>query len=467
MKLGRALPPRAAAALTFALCLAFAARARANGRYPYAQQLEEQPGHAARLWLRTTYGILSSADSGGTWHWICEDAVGYSGQEDPALGVFGDGTVMAGLAAGLSETHDEGCDWSFVGQSGDAGPGAHFIADVTVDPNDASKALVLVSASEGGSTYLNQIWQTTDAGKSFTQVGADLDANAELFTLDTAPSDARRVYVSAVFRGGANGQGGLLRSEDAGKSWQRLDIPGTSLLAVPYIAAVSRTDPGAVYVRANGESNGVADTLYYSDGAGAAPEAGATWRVLIQKRAELFGFALSPDGATVLAGFGKPDSTGVAYDASALGIWSAGTSAQSFTKIFDGPISCLEWTSRGVYACANQDQSFELGLSTNQGKTFQRLLALDGVLGPLECPASSSAGMACAGAWANVCKLIGRCGSDGGAPAAGGASSGTAAKSTSSSCGCELPRRGRRDFGALGAALAVLGLWSWRRRRAS
>src|SRR5262245_5014330 len=49
--------------------------ARANGRYPLAQQLLVDPSDPGHLLLRSTYGVLTSDDAGSTWSWLCESGI--------------------------------------------------------------------------------------------------------------------------------------------------------------------------------------------------------------------------------------------------------------------------------------------------------------------------------------------------------------------------------------------------------
>src|SRR5262249_61735009 len=74
--------------------------ALANGRYPLSQQLLSDPSNPSAFYLRATYGILASRDAGASWSWICESGVGYESGEDPMMGIYADGTVMAGAFPG-------------------------------------------------------------------------------------------------------------------------------------------------------------------------------------------------------------------------------------------------------------------------------------------------------------------------------------------------------------------------------
>ncbi|HEY0464521.1 MAG TPA: hypothetical protein VGC79_09945, partial [Polyangiaceae bacterium] len=84
----RAIARTAAAWLAAALLFCAPRPASANGRYPKADQLAIAPDDPQFLAVRTTFGVLVSHDSGQNWDWICERALGYSGVQDPTLGLM-------------------------------------------------------------------------------------------------------------------------------------------------------------------------------------------------------------------------------------------------------------------------------------------------------------------------------------------------------------------------------------------
>lgn len=423
------------------------APALANGRFPRAQQVLEDPKDPSQLFLRTTYGVLKTTDAGKSWFWICEQAIGYGGTEDPALGLTDNGTLLAGVFDGLAVSPDTGCSWSFVG--GELAD--RFVVDVSVERADRTRALAMISMGQGNGVFLNQLHRTTDAGTSWAKLGSDLAQDLLGLTLDPAPSDPTRIYVSALefTPDGGAGKGVLLRSADDGASWQRLPIPDTSLQQSPFIAAVDPNDAERVYVRVSGA---VEDFLLVTK------DGGASFQELIRTKGELYGFALSPDGTQVLAGFGDPrDGTKLAPEE--LGIWSASTSDHVFTRIYDKPVACLTWTPTRLYACTGQfDAGFELGASTDGGKSFSSLMQLVDLQGPLECPATTKVGQVCAAEWQSTCESIGKCGVTGGAGGSAGSGSGGSAGSDGDDeggCGCRAPV-GRSGAGAL--LSLVLGL---------
>ena len=64
----------------FGLCLLVlvlaSGYANANGRFPRAQRLLEDPRDPGRLVLGATYGLLVTADRGASWRYVCEAAYG-------------------------------------------------------------------------------------------------------------------------------------------------------------------------------------------------------------------------------------------------------------------------------------------------------------------------------------------------------------------------------------------------------
>jgi hypothetical protein len=139
-------------------------------------------------------------------------------------------------------------------------------------------------------------------------------------------------------------------------------------------------------------------------------DGGESWIPVIQRHAKLLGFALSPDGGTVLAGYGDPVLFTFAVDVADVGIYrydldelsSAGPDSgldagAPFTKILDHSTTCLRWTPDTLYACFTQQQvGFEVGVSASEQigtattLVFSPLLDLSAVR-PLQCAEDSSA----------------------------------------------------------------------------
>lgn len=446
---------RRALALALGLALGLAtAPAGANGRFPQAQQLVQAPSDPSRLVLRATYGLLVSSDAGGSWHWICEQSIGYSGVEDPAVGITAGGTLLAGIFDGLRVSSDGGCDFS----SGGAELEGRFVVDLSVDKVTPSRALALTSNGKGGGSFDTRLWESTDDGKTFTQIGTLPDTLLGL-TLDPAPSEPSRIYVSGL---GGSAAPTLQRSIDGGKTWVERPIAGLAAGAAPFLAAIDPKNADRVWLRATDSDTG---RLLVSD------DAGDSWTEVLAKPGYMLGFALSPDGATVSVGFGDPKG-GAAIDPDSLGLWRAPTSSHAFERVFTGPVNCLTWTAAGLFACSSQfDQGFELGLASDPmfasgtKDPFTPLLTLTGLTGPLACSTGSSA--QCAAAWPATCELIGKCdGPDGGVGGAAGSGGGGASGDggDGGGCGCRVAGGPAGASAGLAALLLLLALWRRQRR---
>jgi MYXO-CTERM domain-containing protein len=425
---------------TAALALA-PATARANGRFPAANQFNVMPGKPSTMMLRTTFGVLLSTDKGVTWNWVCESAMGFgSTVEDPSLGITSSGAIVAGLFNGLSVSPDTGCDWAFVG-----GPLAgQVIADVVVRPDSPNTALALTStyAGNGGvSLFSSQIYRSADGGATWAAYGAPIDPTVLTETLEVAASDPHRVYVTGLRGTASTLSASLFVSTDDAAHWTEEPIPidlGMMEDGV-YIAAVDPTMPDRVYVRTN-TSTATSSRLLVTNGAG---DAGATFTVAYTG-GPMLGFALSPDGSSVYLG-GPMD-----------GLQVAAASDLKFAKQSSIHVQCLTWSGTTLYACSDEVSGFILGGSADQGKTWSPILHLATIRGPLACPGSSAAQEQCPSQWPAVASTLG-------IPIDAGLGDGGTGGGGSRGCGC------RAGDGAAGGGAAMLvvivGLVAGRRRR--
>lgn len=471
-----------AVTLTF---LAGERSAVANGRFPRAQRLREDNGNPQRLVLGATYGLLVTENRGAEWRHVCE--LGYAGSIDdidPLVEVPPDGALLVTAAHSLNRSASPFCGFEPVL----GGLGTETVVDYAMDPSDRNHVVALFMRSGDGGVA-NELFESFDAGRTFSRFGAPLPSDVAFsVTFDVAASDPNRFYVTAAGR--ANPEL-FLRSDDRGASWTSAPF-ALAPDEHAYIAAVHPTLPDVLYVRTDlwelDEFNVLVarDALFYSD------DGGQNFREIHRAGGKLFGFALSPDGATVLIGYGDPVDSTAQVDPAALGIYRASTADHVFSKIFEGPVSCLSWTENGVYACTSQsEREFALGFAENANfdldtqNPFSPLLDLTSVAGPLDCPPSSP-GAVCAEDWPTNCAPLEACdagtagsggtgGSGGGASgAAGSATSGAASgasgagatsgsEKSESSCGCRTAGGRARD--GLLTALAVSALSLVRRRR--
>jgi MYXO-CTERM domain-containing protein len=403
--------------------------ARANGRFPESLRLLEDPRNPEHLVLAGTFGLLVSHDRGKNWYYVCEEAFALAFLEgDPMLEIMPDGTILSGIFETLNRSSDCGCTW----QTTLAAATSETVLDISVDGNAAQTVLALVSetpAQAGPAKW--RLDESTDGGKTWHKL-ADLPSSiAVAYTIDIAPSDPTRLYISALSRGESGSLNVLLVSKNRGATWEANTFPTAPIDEQPFIGLVHPTNPDVLFVRTdqwlpdvNPSAN---DALFVST------DGGKTWRETLRKGGKLFGVQLSPDGKTVVAGYGDPrQASGRSTETADLGIYKASTTDYAFQKIYDGPTSCLRWTKAGLYSCNIQYfpdgvfEDFALGLAPNAdfalgSKPFTTLLNLKDVRGPLTCVQT-----ACKTTWASgtngapaVCEAFrANCDGGGGSPGA-------------------------------------------------
>ena len=424
--------------------------ARANGRFPNAEQVREiAPGS---LVVSGTYGLLVSGNS-KDFQFVCESALFgktlMGSWVDPLLEVLPDGTILSGSVNGLRVSRDHGCsfqsDWSlpydpaFIppDPSATGKPGTVVDLCPSYDTAQGMVALTTLTASDG-STLEHRLYRSTDSAHTWAEFGAPIPTSLVrvVLTVDVAPGDPQRIYVS----GSSLGQSVLVTSQDAGATWTAnpLTIDDDGGVLGLYIAAVSASDPNRVYLRVSRRSLADDGSTTWDDSLLVSDDAGASARQVLRQPAALLGFALSPDGANVLAGYGDPVVAPVVVGDDAVGLYSASSDALEFSlKVGNLSVSCLRWAADGLYACAKENDplgtmsdpqmpDFHVGVFKGAGvprqlADFTSLVKLKDLRGPL--PLASGATSACQAEWsqgdpsspgqASVCASLNACAGSG------------------------------------------------------
>jgi photosystem II stability/assembly factor-like uncharacterized protein len=357
--------------------LSFASAASANGRYPAAGQLIVDPEDPDRLLLRATYGFVQSDDGGASWAWVCEQAIGFAGVEDPAVAYLSGHAVIGGLSTGLSRSTDGGCSWTLDSDVLDG----EYVVDVSADKTDPSQAIAItVTPVKTGLHTI--VAATTDAGATWQQSGVELGADLRALTLDAAPSLPDRLYVTGLIE--PEYSPAVLRTDDAGGVWTR--FVHDEIAGVPYLSAVDPANPDRIYVRFQGADM---DALYISD------DGGETLEMVATRPGEMLGFALSPDGSRVAIG------------GPSFGLQIADTADMAFEDVSTVGVRCLTWTASTLFVCADEAaDGFTLGTSADEGATIEPLYHLTD-LAPLACDGTKPVDEICPPNWPGVADLLG------------------------------------------------------------
>jgi hypothetical protein len=412
------------------LCLAvmgtFASPARANGRYPLANELVVDPSAPSHLVARTTFGLLDSRDAGATWRWICEQAVNPNGLVDPAIAVTASGRTLVSVDHGVAISQDD-CAWHISSGLDES----LFMIDFAIDPMNARRVVGLVDDFSESSQRFD-LFESLDEGENWSALSAIASADVAPTTLEVAPSG--RIYLAGMHP--STGGGFFMRVDrDANDvltdTVTDFDLSGG---ANAFVAAVDPNDSNRAYIRTTAGASGEPGRLLVTN------DAGATFQEVLSLSGGLSGFALAPDGAKVAAG------------SSIAGVSTADTTTFDFQKKSAvGPL-CLTWTARGLFVCATEAQDqMTIGLSSDDGATFATLLHLDQIV-PLVCDADAQESAACAGRWSVAASTLGVEGGTGPVESTTGLRTSDDQAPDHSGCACTL---GGRDDGRVSDRLAV------------
>lgn len=391
----RVLGPAVSAAILFASSVAMA-----NGRFPAANRIVLSPSEPDLVIVRATYGVLRSQDEGATWSFLCEGALGLPqmATEDPALGLTAAGALVAGvlIPPGLDVSNDQGCTWSCVGGA----LAGQAIADLAVRAETPATVVALtMPTDDAGEPGPSAVFQSTDDGANWSQLGQALDPSLLVTTVDVAPSDPHRLYVSAVRGFGPGRTASLFVSLDDGTTWTEESVPlDTTVEAFIYIGGVDPEDADRLYIRtgATKGQSGATRLLVSVD-------AGRSFQVGLTLTGQMLGFALSPDGEKIYAG-GNIDGLFVGERETGAFVRTPSVVRGGDGGPVDIHVECLATRGSELWACADEPSGFIAGVSTDDGMTFEPRLHLASIGAALPCAASPSSALACgADAGASQC----------------------------------------------------------------
>lgn len=370
-------------ALGTLLVLASATAGFANGRAPITNGIHFRPGDPQSLYLATTFGLLISHDDGCTFHWICEQNIGYGGSFDPKYAVTADGTIFATTFTGLRVSRDGGCSFTTATAELAAGdPGR--IADIWIDALDVGPTgEIWVATAE--SAKPNNVYRSLDNGVTFE---ARNTASPTIWwkSVKAAPSDPLRIYVSGFEVGGGTGNpvAHLIHSTDAGTQWTESPLAGVLYGPSPvlHVVAVSPTDPGLVLVRSLNANPPMGDRLYRST------DGGVTLTEVLATSDEIRDVIFVDANKVIVA--------------AASGSFSSANAGASFTPLNGTPrLGCVGKRGDGLlFGCgANWTPDFKAIARSTDATSWDKVFRFVEMAGPLECPAGTAETDTCGPMW--------------------------------------------------------------------
>ncbi|HEY4059238.1 MAG TPA: hypothetical protein VGM39_21625 [Kofleriaceae bacterium] len=376
--------------------LAAAEPALANGRPAATSTINFRRGHDTDILAGLTFGLVISHDSGATWHWMCEDAVHYSGVYDPIYNYTEPGSIFATTFNGALVMRD-GCNFNpsvfgedvFVTTMSQGADGSLYAAlsqPANPSQSDPGDAKVYVSHDDGATFpisanpgQLNDWWETMVA----------------------APSNPMRIYLSGYRLSGQGRTELLFRSDNGGTSYTPLsqtDLQFTDNSTF-HIADVSKTDPDLMYMKVDFPvSDSVLEEAVYK-----TTDGGAHWTKIVDENAKV-SFLVRANGDVVYA----TQAGGVKLSHDKGATWLTQTQPDSTPHV-----NCLAENIAGeVWACT---QNFGVpGVpSDNAGimkstdlTTWTTVLRYQDIAGPVDCAAGTLQHDTCVGTGlSNWCAL--------------------------------------------------------------
>lgn len=183
----------------------------------HVRWIATDPHVAGRLYVAIEAGALVySSDGGTTW----QDRVPGGPRDTHTLATHpkARGRLYAAAGDGYFESHDGGATW----ERPRTGLRHHYCWGVAVDPTDPDT--VVISAASGAHTahnaqYAESFIYRKVANEAWQPVRAGLpDPDGTSRSVLTARSGAAGTFYAANNRG-------IFRSDDAGQTWARLDVP--------------------------------------------------------------------------------------------------------------------------------------------------------------------------------------------------------------------------------------------------
>jgi hypothetical protein len=361
--------------------------ARANGAFPESYQIVLPADRPQQVILATNFGLIISDDDGASWTWTCEQAATQNGILYGVAASPLDRLYSASQDVGLAWSDDQSCTWASSGGSLTTVRATDYFSDPTnpmrvyamgkLADDDTSPARV-VSSDDGGKTFGAPIYMAP---------ATTAPADFSLQSLESARSDPKTIYLAGYASMQSDFHPRLERSTDGGQTWTEIDVEPSLGGHSFRIIAVDPADANTLTVRViepTGESLAISH------------DGGMTFEKKLMVAGQLTAYVRLDSGTILVAGALAVDGVGYrSTDGGATFVpWTPLTTSDAGVPdvASDGgaprPPHLRALAARGgkLYAAAkNFSDDWALGVSTDEGLTFARLMRYDDVASIRPC----------------------------------------------------------------------------------
>lgn len=314
-------------------------------------------GDGRALAVLTNRGVMLSSDNGASWGFTCYEAIGYTASQRPPFALTQDGHLLLATFMGPVRSDATWCNYAVVD-----GPLADLaLPTMAQSPQDA--AAFHVTTGVGGTD--NGHYRSDDHGQSWTLVG-ESSSEVILERLRIADADPQRVYASGL---DTQFNYFIARSDDGGQTWVRNPFPLTDGELSVYLLAIDPTDADTLFAHVQSRDGTImADRLVRST------DAGASWETILDIDG-LEDFVFAPDGSA--AWVGGVDALLRSDDGGATFATVGELTGITCLSHIDGELwICGQYSASGVGVVTSTDggESFEHVLAFDE---VDRMLACD------------------------------------------------------------------------------------------
>jgi hypothetical protein len=333
-----------------------------------------------RALIETTVGLLV-ADAPGLapegWRWICHEALSASdsaaipryelvpGGILGAIFTLGEDAWVPGASVYRTE---DGCTWT-----APEGLQDRLVGDLSVR-DDGAVLAVTASLSSPNAALLS-----TDGGASFA--ATSLQGDARVLNSVRWGADGRAWIGAAQL---SPYEAWLLTTDDDGETWTERLLPTGPEAETPFVVAAHPLDPDRLWLRMDG---------FTEDRLLATEDGGESWAVALVVEGDILDVTLLPDGAPLVV----TDAGAVLRDD---GAGLQPVPGLPLIRATGGATDALLYVANAV------QEPWLLGRDDGAGG-IDRLLTLQDLTGPLECPTGTRTQASCAVPWETVARVLG------------------------------------------------------------